>query len=84
MSDLHHRGKKVGKSALMLLIQEYDWVHWGLGLLGNITFFIGSILFLSDDTETIGIWLFIIGSAGMLIGSIGKYIVWWDKKRRDA
>lgn len=83
MSELQQRRKSVRQSALAIFVREYEWIHWGLGLLGNLTFFVGSILFLSDDTESIGVWLFIIGSAGMLIGSLGRYIVWRDRKQRE-
>ncbi|MGB3494079.1 MAG: YrhK family protein [Elainellaceae cyanobacterium] len=41
-----------------------------LGLLGNAAFFLGSVLFLWESLTQLGVWLFIVGSLCMLIGSI--------------
>ena len=59
------------------LVQEYGWVHTGLGLLGNVSFFAGSILFLPAFApwKTTGVWLFIVGSFLMLIGALGNLLV---------
>ncbi|MCU7556029.1 YrhK family protein [Alteromonas sp. ASW11-19] len=64
-------------SALKLIVNEYGWIHISLGLFGNITFFVGSILFLPtfEEYKTLGVWLFIIGSFFMLIGSLGRLLV---------
>ena len=52
-------------------------IHLTLGLLGNLTFFVGSALFLPalEEYKVLGVWLFIIGSFLMLIGSIGRFLV---------
>lgn len=63
------------KQAIQEFVTEYQWIHTGLGLIGNTCFFIGSIFFLWDSTQTLGVWLFIIGSGGMLIGSLGDMFV---------
>lgn len=67
---------------LKTLVQEFGWVHLGLGLTGNIAFFIGSIFFLPafEHLKTYGVWLFIVGAGGMLIGSLGNLLVnlWQD------
>jgi len=62
---------------LRILVKEYGWVHLSLGLVGNLTFFIGSILFLPtfDPYKPLGAWLFIIGSFLMLIGAAGRLLV---------
>jgi len=60
-------------------IRNFQWIHIGLGLLGNFAFFIGSICFLWETLKIVGIWLFIVGSLGMLIGSIGSAIVKLEK-----
>ena len=52
--------------------RNFGWVHTMLGLIGNTAFLIGSILFFWESTKTIGIWLFVVGAAGMLIGSAGE------------
>lgn len=57
------------------LVQDYEWVHTTLGLIGNVSFFVGSIFFLFEPLKTAGIWLFIVGSAGMLVGSVGRAVV---------
>lgn len=54
---------------------EYRWIHTGIGMFGNLSFLIGSIFFLYDQLQPVGTWLFIIGSAGMLFGSIGDAFV---------
>lgn len=64
---------------LRILVHEYKWIHIGLGLLGNLTFVVGSVMFLSESMKLTGTWLFIAGSTGMLIGSIGDALV--EKER---
>lgn len=65
------------------LVQDYGWIHLSIGLLGNGLFFMGSILFLPqlEQHQTLGVWLFIIGSFFMLIGSLGRVLVslWSDR-----
>ena len=58
------------------LIRDYPYIHLGLGLIGNTMFLIGSVLFFKrfDDFYNLAVWLFVMGSAGMLIGAIGKAI----------
>ena len=57
--------------AFRLWIHDYRWIHTGIGLLGNGAFLVGSVCFLWESLKTAGIWLFIIGAAGMFIGSLG-------------
>jgi hypothetical protein len=66
------------------LVQDYGWVHLGLGLIGNISFFIGSILFLPslEPWKTLGVWLFILGAFLMMLGSLGRLLV--DLWEEDA
>jgi hypothetical protein len=63
------------KQAIQQFVNEYKWIHTTLGLIGNISFLVGSIFFLWDSTQPIGTWLFIIGSGGMLLGSAGDMFV---------
>jgi hypothetical protein len=63
-------------------VQDYEWVHTILGIVGNVSFFVGSVFFLVESLKTAGVWLFIIGSFGMMIGSIGRVIV-NRARRRD-
>lgn len=57
------------------LVKDYGWIHLGIGMLGNLCFFIGSVFFLWEGLKPAGVWLFIIGSGGMLIGSAGGWAV---------
>ncbi|HEU0190764.1 MAG TPA: YrhK family protein [Mycobacterium sp.] len=66
------------------LLDRYQWFHQTIGVVGGFTFFVGSIFFLYDENwKRAGTWLFVIGSAGMLIGNIGGVIVRYhvDKSR---
>lgn len=62
---------------IKILVKDYGWIHLGLGLLGNVAFFAGSILFLPgfEALQTIGVWLFVIGSGLMLVGSLGRLLL---------
>jgi len=62
-------------------INTFPWVHTTLGLIGNVSFFVGSIFFLWESLKTAGVWLFIVGAGGMLIGSMGHAFVLWEQKR---
>jgi len=48
----------------------YEWLHILNDLLIGLYFLIGSILFFYPHWENVGIWLFILGSAQMLIGPV--------------
>lgn len=65
------------RNPLKVLVQDYGWVHLSLGLFGNTTFFVGSILFLPrfEQYQTTGVWLFIVGAFFMLIGAPGSLLV---------
>lgn len=56
---------------MVRLAEDFHWLSISLGLVGNTAFFVGSIFFLWEATKLAGIWLFIVGSLGMLLGSIG-------------
>ncbi|RFA29995.1 hypothetical protein CAI21_08700 [Alkalilimnicola ehrlichii] len=66
-------------------VEQYTWIHTTIGLIGNICFVAGSILFLRE-IQNLGTVFFIIGSTGMLIGNIGNTIAMklardWRKKQ---
>lgn len=65
----------IASSAVERFVSNYEWIHTGLGLVGNLAFLVGSVLFLWESTKQAGVWLFIIGAAGMLVGSVGRAIV---------
>lgn len=64
------------------LLREFPWVHLGLGLFGNTAFVVGSVMFFWESVKTLAIWLFVVGSVGMLIGSLGELLVRVEKRRR--
>lgn len=45
-------------------------VERNLGLVGNAAFLIGSLFFLSESLQTLGVWIFIVGSATVLIAQL--------------
>ena len=67
--------------SLIDFIAHDQRLHWILGIFGNFSFFVGSILFLSDEWATVGVWLFILGSGGMLVSSLGRFAAWRERQR---
>ncbi|MEQ8349577.1 MAG: YrhK family protein [Sneathiellaceae bacterium] len=58
---------------LHTLVHRYEAVHTALGILGNLLFVIGSVLFFEpfEDLRTLGVSLFVAGSCLMLVGALG-------------
>lgn len=56
------------------LVIDYQHIHLGIGIFGNSLFVIGSVLFFDQfkSLHTLAVWLFVLGSAGMLLGGLGK------------
>ncbi|MCG6943272.1 MAG: YrhK family protein [Thiohalocapsa sp.] len=69
-------------NVIRVLVRDYGWIHLSLGLLGNVAFFVGSILFLPalEAFKVWGVWLFIAGSFLMMLGALGRLLVdvWKD------
>lgn len=59
------------------LVQDYGWIHLGIGLLGNVLFVTGSILFLPtfQELQPVPVYIFICGSSLMLVGALGQLLV---------
>lgn len=70
------------------LVQDYGWIHLGLGLTGNVLFVAGSVMFLPGlgkvmlpflhramEWKTLGVWFFIVGASLMMVGSLGSLLV---------
>ena len=55
-------------------MKNHPWIHTAIGLFGNASFFVGSVFFLFESLQRPGVWLFIVGSAGMLLDSLGSAI----------
>jgi uncharacterized membrane protein YhfC len=68
------------KKLLQACVRDYAWIHTSIGLAGNLCFVIGSVLFMQEKQD-LGIRFFIIGSAGMLIGSLGNAIVMYVERQ---
>ena len=72
---------------IKILVRDYEWIHLTLGLLGHLSFFTGSILFLPalEAYKTVGVWLFIFGALFMLVGYIGRLLAdVWELKQGDS
>lgn len=63
--------------------EEFHWFHTTLGLIGNVSFFVGSVFFLWETTKLAGTWLFIVGALGMLLGSIGDAVAQMEGDTTD-
>jgi hypothetical protein len=66
------------------IVQDYGWIHLSLGLAGNLMFVIGSVLFLPrfGAWQTTDVWLFIIGSALMMVRALGNLLVSLYEEKR--
>lgn len=62
-------------------VRQYPLVHLGIGIFGNATFVVGSVLFFWERTEPIGVWLFVLGSFGMLLGALGEAVIRYERHR---
>lgn len=64
-------------AAIRTLVQDFGWIHTGLGLFGNFIFVVGSVFFLPafEAWKTLGVWLFIVGAAFMFVGALGNMMV---------
>lgn len=62
---------------IRILVQDYGWIHLSLGLIGNLTFVLGSVLFLPsfEAWQVAGVWLFIVGASLMFVGALGQLLV---------
>lgn len=75
-TETTHPIRFLDRKALKEFFDEYEWVHLTLGLLGNVLFFVGSLLFLFEQRlQTFGVWAFVLGSFLMLVGSFGNALV---------
>ncbi|MHA6783710.1 YrhK family protein [Pseudonocardia saturnea] len=70
----------MNRTRLEQVATEFKWLHQGIGVLGGVTFFVGSILFLYDGLlQRVAVWLFIVGSAGMLVGNVGNALITYER-----
>ncbi|SFW75269.1 YrhK-like protein [Amycolatopsis australiensis] len=69
---------------MKVFIREFPAVHLAIGVIGNVIFFVGSVLFIWHATEDVAIWLFIIGSAGMMLGAVGQAFYTYERHRLNG
>lgn len=62
-------------------LDVYPRLHLGIGLVGNVAFVVGSVLFLFEPLKIPATWLFIIGSTGLLIRSLGQALARHERQR---
>ena len=66
--------------AIATFVWRFPQVHLGIGILGNALFITGSVLFMLKQ-QNVGTWFFVIGSSGMLLGSLGEALRIMGKRR---
>jgi hypothetical protein len=67
---------------LTTFVHDFPWIHIGIGLIGNLAFVIGSVMFFYKSVETVAIWVFVVASAGMFIGAVGQLLVRIERRRQ--
>ena len=65
--------------AVRAFAQENFWFHTLIGIFGNSTFFTGMVLWKVGSAMDLAMWLFIVGTGGMLIDSIGTAFARWEQ-----
>lgn len=77
------KAKDMKSQTVQVLVHDFPWIHMGIGLTGNTLFFVGSVFFLIPPLETVALWLFVLGSFGMLVGSVGEILVRRERRVRE-
>lgn len=72
------------RGGLGTVLRDFPWIHLGIGLTGNALFVIGSVMFFWPAVKTAAIWVFVVASLGMLVGSVGELLVRIEKKRTGS
>ncbi|MGB3828746.1 MAG: YrhK family protein [Ornithinimicrobium sp.] len=69
------------------LVEDYEYIHTGLGLIGNLMFVVGSVFFYKafEQYYTLAVSLFVVGSAFMFIGALGSALRrLWEHRKQEA
>ncbi|MER7333706.1 MULTISPECIES: YrhK family protein [unclassified Micromonospora] len=61
------------RQGLLAFIRRYPLVHLAIGLVGNILFLIGSVLFVANVSH-VAKYFFLSGSFAMVVGSLGEVV----------
>ena len=72
--------RRAERYALATLVWRFPQVHLAIGIVGNVLFVLGSVLFMADRQE-IGVACFLVGSIGMLLGAVGEAMRVLGKRR---
>ena len=61
-------------TGIELIVREYRHWHLTIAVTGNTLFLVGSVLFFQvfSSWQTLAVWMFVLGSALMLVGAIGE------------
>jgi cytochrome c oxidase assembly factor CtaG len=66
--------------ALGTLVWRFPQVHLAIGVVGNVLFVLGSVLFMTERQDP-GVVCFLAGSTGMLLGAVGESVRVLGKRR---
>jgi energy-converting hydrogenase Eha subunit G len=70
----------------LAFVHRFQSIHTVIGIIGNALFLTGSLTFMLGP-QRLALYLFIAGSAGMLLGSVGSAVVMryeaHQRRRRD-
>ena len=78
VSEQHLR--RAERFALATLVWRFPQVHLAIGVVGNVLFVLGSLLFMTDRQDS-GVVCFLAGSIGMLLGAVGETVRVLGKRR---
>lgn len=67
-------GTRGRPTIIRTLVTDFEYIHTGLGICGNVLFVAGSVLFFErfSQLHTLAVWLFVAGSSLMLVGALGS------------
>lgn len=71
------------RRTLETFVHRFPTVHVSLGMIGNALFVVGSLLFVTGSQD-LGAYLFVAGSCGMFLGSLGEAVRRMTRRRLDA
>jgi YrhK-like protein len=74
---------RVQRRTLEAFVRRFPTVHVALGLAGNTLFVVGSFLFVAGKQD-VGAYLFVAGSCGMFIGSLGEAVRGMSRRRLES
>lgn len=60
-------------TTLTIFVRRYELIHLTIGIIGNVLFVAGTILFIIE--KPYAGWFFLGGSTGMLVNAFGNFLV---------